>query len=154
MTDKKDRTPHARPDARPLGDGRELLRTGTYLHTSCPHCNQDLLKDEWIHLTIITKGGEGGELKLSPRFNIFDKISSIELKEGASLDDLLCPACEHSLIVPDLRCELCGSKIARVRISTVRLKLDLYVCTKIGCYWHGIPQRDQQAIELDTRPDE
>ncbi len=132
---------------------RNVLRTGTYLHTSCPACRGDLVDDGWIRLRASNASGKVGELKLSPRFNVFDKEATIPFDSGAPIPSLQCPRCNTSLIVSDQTCELCGSPAAKVRVSAVRLEVTLYFCTRAGCRWHGVSEEDRRRLILD-RTDE
>jgi hypothetical protein len=144
---------HARsspPAVRAEGQ-RQLLRTGAYLHTSCPVCRGDLVENGWIRFKAIDAGGEEGELQLSPRFNVFDKKSNLPLQPGAELRDLLCPRCGISLVTPDRHCGKCGSKTVRIRIRVAVLEVGLYICTRIGCYWHGISEQDEKRLALEAR---
>lgn len=129
--------------------GHHFLPTGTYLHIYCPHCRSDLLADRWVRLAIVTAGGVEGELLLSPRFNIFDRESTVELEPGSRIRDLRCPRCQVSVLCRDLLCEWCQSPTARVHVSAVRLDFDLYLCTRIGCHWHGVSERDRRRVSLD-----
>ena len=62
---------------------------------------------------------------------------------------LRCPHCEASLLVPDLHCEECGATALKLRISAVQLDFDLYLCTKIGCHWHGVSDDDRRRLILE-----
>jgi len=127
----------------------QLLRTGTYMHTCCPECHQDLIEGDWIRLQITGPSDERGQLRLSPRFNIFDKEATIRLDPGTKMSDLSCPHCRASLLVPGLRCGSCGSQAARIYISAVELEVELYICTRVGCRWHGLAPGDQRRLILD-----
>ncbi|MCK4302954.1 MAG: hypothetical protein KAY24_01810 [Candidatus Eisenbacteria sp.] len=134
----------------PPSDKPKFLRTGTFLHTSCPICGGDITEEEWICFKALGPHGEQGEMKLSARFNVFDKNSTIPLEAGTEMLDFQCPRCSASLIDPDRRCEVCESKALRVRISAVRVEVDLFVCTRVGCRWHAIPDEDRTRVILDN----
>jgi len=125
-----------------------VLRTGTYLHTHCPSCGANLIENEWIRLSV-TAGSETGELKLSPRFNVFDKSLTISLTPGEEVDDFSCPRCHKTLMDETEACELCGSKTARILVSAVQLDIHLYVCARMGCPWHGLSEKDRERLVLD-----
>jgi predicted RNA-binding Zn-ribbon protein involved in translation (DUF1610 family) len=129
---------------------RKFLRTGTYLHAYCPVCGGGLIEGDWIRFKVLGPADEEGELKLSPRFNVFEKKSSVRLDAGLQIRDLCCPRCGASLIVPDVICGECRSKAVRLRVSAVHMDVDLYICSRMGCHWHGLSQEDQQRLILDS----
>lgn len=141
-------------DARePLGKktmkpGLHVLRTGTYLHTYCSVCGANLIQGDWIIFNI-KAGSQVGELQLSPRFNVFDKESTIALAPDIELDDICCPFCQVSLINPRVVCGRCGAKAARIRISAVNLDIHLNICARLGCPWHGLSERDKARLILE-----
>ena len=149
MTDQE----HRPPDA-PEPGSRIVLRTGTYLHPCCPLCGEELVEDSLLHLTVIGAKGKQGELLLSPRFNVFAKESTIELAKGSNMQDLLCPHCKGSMLVPERPCELCNSKTAKLRVSVLGRDMDLLICTRIGCPWHGLTEDEDSHVILDKLPDE
>ena len=61
--------------------------------------------------------------------------------------DLQCPHCSHSLIEEEGECEQCGSPIARLVISAQSKTITFFICTKIGCRWHGIPKSAQMQLK-------
>ena len=127
-----------------------VLRTGTYLHTYCPHCGADLIEGHRVRLAAVSPDGEQGQLQLSPRFNIFEKQSSFGLPRGAELAALHCPHCEASLIDAARRCRLCRARAAHLRIAAVDVEVLLYFCTRIGCRWHGLAPEHEREVELDA----
>ncbi|MBD3235295.1 MAG: hypothetical protein GF330_01160 [Candidatus Eisenbacteria bacterium] len=134
------------------GVGHRFLPTGTFLHIYCPHCQADLLEERRVHLFIVSARGLEGVLRLSPRFNVFDKESTVDLEPGTEIRDLRCPRCDTSIVHRDLECEWCQAPIARVHVSAVRLEFDLYLCTRVGCHWHGVSEEDRQRVSLDEPP--
>ncbi len=139
----------ARRVERPLPQAcLRVLRTGTYLHTYCPACGGNLIKDDWIAFDIKV-GDRTGELRLSPRFNVFDKESDIPLEPDTELDDMSCPRCQASMINPRVRCGRCGAKAARIKVSAVQLDVHLNVCVRLGCPWHGLSERDRTRLILE-----
>jgi predicted RNA-binding Zn-ribbon protein involved in translation (DUF1610 family) len=123
----------------------QALRTGTFLHVYCPSCGANLNQRDWIHLHM-TVGGQSGWLKLSSRFNVFDKKMSLNVPATAELDDLSCPRCQESMINPDLRCERCGSKTARIRVAAVQVDVHLDICVRLGCTWHALSELDRTRV--------
>lgn len=132
---------------------REILRTGTYLHAYCPHCRKDLAEENWVRLLIEVPPAQRGELHLSPRFNVFQKESSVPLEAGVEIRDLRCPGCGDSIVTTDRSCTVCGARAAKLHVSVVHLDLDLYFCMRTGCTWHGLTTEDEQRIELDETPE-
>jgi hypothetical protein len=143
------------PDAGPppAADEPKLLRTGTYLHAYCPVCGVDIVEDRLISFEVTTKSGEVGVLKLSPRFNVFDKDSNVAIEHGDEVEDLRCPRCHASLIVPEMTCDTCGACAVKVRISAIHLDFDLYLCARIGCHWHGVSDEDRRRLILEQSKD-
>lgn len=131
---------------------REILRTGTYLHAYCPHCRKDLAEENSVKLLIEVASALRGELRLSPRFNVFQKEANVPLEPGVEICDLRCPGCGDSIVVADRTCSQCGARAAKLHVSVVHLDLDLYFCMRTGCTWHGLTSEDEQRIELDETP--
>jgi len=123
----------------------QALRTGTYLHVYCPSCGANLNQRDWIALDM-TVGGETGWLKLSSRFNVFDKKMSLDIPPPTELDDLSCPRCQASMINPDIHCEHCGSKTARIRVAAVQVDVHLDICVRLGCTWHTLSELDRTRV--------
>jgi hypothetical protein len=146
-------TPHQDgAPASPSGEPK-LLRTGSYLHAYCPVCGADLVEDRLIHFEVTTKSSEVGVLKLSPRFNVFDKESNVAIEHGSEVEDLRCPRCHTSLIFPEMTCGSCGSRTVKLRISAIHLDFDLYLCARLGCHWHGVSDEDRRRLILERSRD-
>lgn len=132
--------------AEPLPQSQlRALRTGTFLHVYCPSCGANLNQRDWINLEM-TVGGKSGLLKLSSRFNVFDKEMSLDIPPPTELDDLSCPRCHASMINPDILCERCHSKTARIRISAVQVDVHLNICVRLGCTWHSLSEIDRNRV--------
>jgi methionyl-tRNA synthetase len=99
-------------------------------------------------LKLKIRNGEEGILILSPYMNVFSSKSTVFLPEDKVVGDLLCPHCDHSLILHDKTCETCGSPVAKISVSA-RTKL-IYLCTKKGCKWHGLSENDLYEIRLEN----
>ncbi len=124
----------------------QALRTGTFLHVYCPACGANLNhRRDWIRLDM-TVGGQTGWLKLSSRFNVFDKEMSLDIPATTALDDLSCPRCHTSMINPDISCGRCGSKTARIRVSAVQVDVHLDICVRLGCTWHALSEPDRIRV--------
>ena len=142
-----------RPAGGKRGD-REFLKTGTYLHTYCPDCGYDLVEANWIRLGIVNDSGEHGLLRLSPRFNVFQRECDVELVPGTQIKDLVCPRCNASIVDSAKRCNLCDARTARLRVSIVRHDLDLFICLRVGCPWHGLSEEDEGRVVLEEERQE
>jgi hypothetical protein len=129
------------------GEEKETIESGSFLQTYCPHCNKTLIDGDKLKLKI--KGQENGYLMLSPYLNNFTLESTIEVPEDKTLEDLLCFHCETSLIKKEKKCESCGSPSIRVNIGARTKLLDFYICTKVGCKWHGLNENDLFDIRLE-----
>jgi len=134
-----ERVPDSASNQVPRQSRRRALRTGTFLHAYCPGCGTNLNQRDWINLEM-TVGEETGLLKLSARFNVFDKEMSLDIPSPTELDDLSCPRCHASLLIPDSFCERCEAKTARIRISAVKIDAYLEICVRLGCTWHALTE--------------
>ena len=128
---------------------RQRLKTGTYLHSFCPHCSKELTKDNLLLLDVVNQESKFGHVKLSPFLNIFELEADIELPEGKELKDILCPHCNKSLLVQDQKCDLCGSKTSRFLVCISNNKVPFNVCMKVGCRWHTLSSQDEEQIILE-----
>ena len=124
------------------------MGTGTYLYAYCPHCHQSLIDKNTIYFMLVDRQGREGRLALSPYLNIFTHLSTIEIPEGEEVADLLCPHCRHSLMEPEIPCERCGARVARITVSAMKKLITFYICLRKGCTWHGVSNEDTQLIAL------
>ena len=125
----------------------DLMRTGTFLWTYCPHCKDSLIEENSIKLKV-DRGTKSGFLVLSPYLNIFTSRSTIRLPEDETIEDIKCIHCDHSLIMDEQKCKECGSDTARVMVGATRRLVDFYICSRKGCTWHGVSREDLNAIRL------
>jgi len=129
----------------------KYLKFKTHLNTYCPHCHNSFNVDKkgtnQIEFKAIFKEEEM-DLYLSPYLDVFEIESSVEIKEGEILDDLLCPHCKKSLLNTEVTCGECGSAVSEVIISALSKLIPFYICTKYGCEWHGLTKRDERRIKL------
>jgi len=75
----------------------KYLKFKTYINAYCPHCHNSFNVETKEEKSIIFKAkykGEEIDLKLSPYLDVFDVETSIPVKEGDELDDVLCPKCK------------------------------------------------------------
>ncbi len=127
----------------------ELIRSGTPLDCSCPHCTHTLIDGDDLVVKVKNNAGDQGWLHLSPCLNDFRASCTIALANASSTVEMLCPFCETSLVVRDEPCELCGASTARVHVSTSKGHVGFHVCTRRGCYYHGL---DDDLAELQLEP--
>ena len=64
----------------------EILESGTFLQSYCPHCRKSLIENDLLKLKIIN--GEEGYLLLSPYLNSFTSKSTIYLPEDKPVTDI------------------------------------------------------------------
>lgn len=132
---------------KPRNEVEEIIESGTFLQAYCPYCQKSLIEDEMLKLKIIN--GEEGILMLSPYLNVFSSKSTIYLPEEKVVNDLKCPHCDASLIEQDKTCQKCNSPVARIKVSARTKLIDFYLCTKKGCKWHGLSEKDLYDIRLE-----
>jgi len=127
----------------------EIIKSGTFLRTYCPHCEESLFEDDAIIFKITKDSGEKGYLKLSPILNVFTNESTFYLPEGEAVKEIQCPHCNNSLLLENENCELCGSKIVGISVAALSKIIDFYFCSKKGCRWHGLSKEDIDDIVLE-----
>lgn len=130
-----------------IDETKETIENGAFLQSYCPHCKKSLIEDNMLKLKITD--GKTGFLMLSPYLNIFTSKSSIYLPENQIVKDLICPHCNKSIIVDNVKCGKCGSPVAKISISARTKFIDFYICTKKGCRWHGLNDEDYNNIILE-----
>lgn len=130
-------------------DPKEVIATGSFLQSYCPHCNHSLIDKSSICFIVLGQDGRRGELMLSPFLNVFSNRSTIEIPHGEEVKELLCPHCSQSLIVTNLRCERCGSRLARITVGAMHKLITFYICLRKGCTWHGLSDEDTKLIMLE-----
>jgi ssDNA-binding Zn-finger/Zn-ribbon topoisomerase 1 len=131
---------------KPVDEKQEILESGTFLNSYCPHCSKSLIEDHMLKLKI--HNGEEGFLLLSPYLNVFTSKSTIFLEEAKALKDVRCWHCDTSLIPEDKQCEKCGSNVVRIEVGARTKLIEFYICTKKGCRWHGLSGDDYFDIRL------
>ena len=130
-------------------ESKEILTSGTFLRSYCPHCERSLIEKNQLKLTVVMKEGEKGALLLSPYLNVFTSRASINIPDMETVKDLKCPHCTRSLMVKDQNCPRCGSEIAKIKVAAMSKMIDFHICSKKGCTWHGISAEDLQDIILE-----
>ncbi len=135
------------PEKTDTDEKKEIIESGTFLQAYCPHCKKSLIEDEMLKVKI--SNGETGYLMLSPYLNMFSSKSTVFLPEDKTINNVSCPHCNKSLISENMKCEMCGSPVAKISVSARTKLLDFYLCTKKGCKWHGLSENDLYDIRLD-----
>lgn len=126
---------------------QEIIETGTFLQSYCPHCRKSLIENDMLKLKISDE--EEGFLLLNPYLNSFTSKSTIYLPEDKTAADIRCFHCDRSLVVGDKICGHCGSPVAMINVGASTKLIDFYICTKKGCKWHGLSDEDLQSIKLE-----
>lgn len=125
----------------------EIIESGSFLQSYCPHCRKSLIENDLLKLKIIN--GEEGYLLLSPYLNSFTSKSTIYLPEDKPVTDIKCFHCNTSLVEKEKGCGKCGSRTAKINVSASSKLIDFYICTKKGCRWHGLSEEDLYSIKLE-----
>ena len=133
----------------PIKDDKEIIASGTYLQSFCPHCKKGLIENNMLKFKIEKDNGEIGYLLLSPYLNVFSHKSTIRLPEKKAVKEIKCWHCESSLIEKDKKCPQCGSEIARISVAAMSKMIDFYICSKKGCTWHGLSDEDLKYIIIE-----
>jgi len=136
-------------DSEEKDDIKEIIESGTFLHTYCPHCKKSLIESDMLKLKIVNDKNEEGYIFLSPYLNIFSTRSTVFLKEDKILNDMKCFHCDESLVLKDKTCEKCDSPVALISIGARTKLIDFYMCSKKGCTWHGLSEDDINEIKLE-----
>jgi hypothetical protein len=126
----------------------EIMRTGTFLKSYCPHCKKSLIEKGSVKLKV-DRGDKEGYLMLSPYLNIFTSRSTIRLPEDQPIENIICFHCGYSLMIPGEKCGACGSEVARIVVGATSRLVDFYICSKKGCTWHGLSREDLDDIRLE-----
>jgi len=128
---------------------KEIIETGAFLQSYCPHCKKSLIEGDMLKLKIDKKEGESGYIMLSPYLNVFSSKSTIFLPEDQTVGDIKCYHCDKSLMVSDGKCEKCGTQIAKILVGARTKMIDFFICAKKGCTWHGLNKKDLDDIRLE-----
>lgn len=134
-----------------MDEMHETIKTGAFLRAYCPHCRKTLIEGNILKLRIVKENNESGFLMLSPYLNVYTSKSTIHLRESKSVGDIKCFHCDASLIVKDKNCDKCGCPTAKISIGVLTRIIDFYICSKKGCRWHGLNDKDINYIELEDR---
>lgn len=138
---------HKMPSDNITDEKKEILETGTFLQAYCPICKKTLIDDGMLKVKI--QNGEEGFLILSPYLNVFSSKSTVFLPEDKTVKNVSCTHCNDSLISKTKECEKCGSPVAKISVSAQTKLFDFYLCTKKGCKWHGLSEKDLNDIRLE-----
>ena len=119
----------------------KYLKFKTYLNSYCPHCHESFNTEKKEVKQIEFKASykkEEIDLILSPYLDVFEVETSVPIKEGDKVDDIMCPHCGKSLIHGEIPCGECGSPVAELIVSAASRLIPFYLCSKHGCEWHGL----------------
>lgn len=140
----------AKPKRKIYDEEKEIIETGSFLNSYCPHCKKSLIDGNMLKLKIVDyKKEESGFIMLSPYLNVYSTKSTIFLKENMPVSDIKCFHCDTSLMIDDKSCELCHSSIAKISIGARTRLIDFYICSRKGCKWHGLSESDLYDIRLE-----
>lgn len=128
---------------------KEIIESGTFLNSYCPHCRMSLINDGMIIFKIEKDEGEDGILYLSPYLNVFKHSTTIQVPEKVPVKDIKCIFCDKSMVLPDESCPKCGSKVAMIHVSAMKRLVDFKFCARKGCKWHGIDEEDLRYVMLE-----
>ena len=132
-----------------INDDREIIMSGTYLQSFCPHCKKSLIENNMLKLKIEKDNNEIGYLLLSPYLNVFSHKSTIRLPEKKTVKAIKCWHCDSNLIEKMKKCPKCNSEIARIAVAAMSKMIDFYICSKKGCTWHGLSDEDLKYIIIE-----
>ncbi len=130
-------------------DDKEIVKSGTFLRTYCPHCEESLYRNMAIEFKIICNDGEEGILQLSPFLNVFTNESTFYIPEGEPVKNVRCPNCDAGLLIKGEDCPECGEPIVGVSVAALSKIIDFYFCSKKGCHWHGMSKEDIDDIIIE-----
>lgn len=128
---------------------RIKVKSGTYLRSFCPHCNEKLSQNNVIMFEAINQSGETGTLELSAYLNSYERKTTMGIPEGEELKDLRCPHCHKSLVVPGRNCGIGDAHVASFLVTVSEAKVPFLICLRAGCPWHEIDPDDEQQIMLE-----
>ncbi len=130
-------------------DDKEIVKSGTFLRTYCPHCEESLYRNRAIEFKITGKDGEEGILQLSPFLNVFTNESTFYIPEGEPVNNVRCPHCNGDLLRKGEDCPECGEPIIGISVAALSKIIDFYFCSKKGCHWHGMSKEDIDDIIIE-----
>ncbi|MCD4681447.1 MAG: class I tRNA ligase family protein [Bacteroidales bacterium] len=130
-------------------ESKELIETGTYLHSYCPHCNKTIIENGLVKFKVINKNDEDGFIYLSPYLNVFTSKSNMVIPEDKVVKDVKCFKCDTSLVERVVVCGECSSPTVKISVSARSKHIDFYLCSKKGCRWHGLDEKDLHDIDLE-----
>jgi ssDNA-binding Zn-finger/Zn-ribbon topoisomerase 1 len=130
-------------------DAKEVLGSGSFLNSYCPHCKMSLINDNLLILKVEKLDGEMGILYMSPYLNVFTHTTTVKIPEKAPVKDIKCIYCDHSLVHEEKKCPKCNSDLVRINVSAMRKLIDFYFCSRKGCVWHGLSDEDLNYITLE-----
>lgn len=128
---------------------KEIIASGSYLQTYCPHCSHGMNAEGSLLLGVKGRDGKEGELHLSPYLNVFTNRSTITIPHGEEVKDLTCKHCGRSLLEKKSKCGRCGARVARITLGAMHKLVPFFICMRKGCTWHGLSDEDTQRVMLE-----
>jgi len=128
---------------------KELIKSGTFLRIYCPHCQKSNIEKGSAIFWIINEQNEAGYLMLSPYLNVFTSKYTVFIPEGAVIKDVQCPQCKTSLLLKEIKCGDCEAPAVGVSLAALRKFIDFYFCSKKGCHWHSLSEKDLHYVSLE-----
>lgn len=128
---------------------RTKIKSGAYLESYCPHCETRISYESVIRFEVLTPDNEIGTVDISAYLNVFERKTSMRLREGQEVKDLRCPECHHTLIT-ERKCGTCQSPSALFLIGVSNARVPFYICTRVGCRWHALSPEDEDKLILDN----
>ncbi len=130
-------------------EAKEILHSGSYLNSYCPHCKMSLISDNQLILKVEKQDGQIGILYMSPYLNVFTHTTTVKIPEKSPARDIKCIYCDHSLVHTEKKCPKCDSDLVQINVSAMRKLIDFYFCSRKGCVWHGLSDQDMNYIMLE-----
>jgi predicted RNA-binding Zn-ribbon protein involved in translation (DUF1610 family) len=130
---------------------KELIKSGSYLRAYCPNCKQTNTDGNMVKFKVKNQKDEIGDLILSPYLNFYTDNSTINIAEGETIKEIMCPNCNYDLFVKDRKCEICSSPIIGINVTAETKLIKFYFCSKKGCHWHGLSENDVRFVILEEK---
>lgn len=128
---------------------RSQINKDTYLNCFCPHCGKGLNEEGKAVFKITNKQGEVGISKMSPYLNVLDRETAMHVEDDEELENVQCPHCDVSLIVPGEICIQDNCKMLAFNVSVSdSQQLKLTLCVRRTCRWYKMSDEDNERLIL------